>query len=257
MGRLDERVMIVTGGASGIGKSTALLAAQEGARVVIADRNLSGAEAVSHAAGDRAIAVRFDATDAPSIDGVVRMAIDHFGRIDILHNNVAMTADAWARDTTVLETTLETWDLTFSVNLRSQFIACKAVLPHMIRQGGGSIINMASGSGHKGASGLVAYGTSKAAIMGFTRYMAVQYGRHNIRTNAIAPGVVLTEQIKSNKPELEAATLVTLPFPRVGVSSDIAGMVVFLASDEAAYVNGQTINCDGGATAGVAPTIRQ
>jgi NAD(P)-dependent dehydrogenase (short-subunit alcohol dehydrogenase family) len=252
MGRVDGKVAIVTGGAAGIGRSTAELLAREGAVVMVADRNLAGATQVAERIGGQAAAFRFDAADASSIEALVDATITRFSRIDILHNNAAMTAEAWGRDTTVLETSLETWDQTFAINLRSQFVACKAVLPHMLRQGGGAIINMASGSGHKGAPGLIAYGTSKAATMSFTRYVAVQYGRQNIRTNCIAPGVILTEQLLQNAPDLAKATLRTLPFPRVGKPEDIAELVLYLASDQSAFVNGQTFNCDGGSTAGTA-----
>src|ERR1700733_8417472 len=140
MGRVDGKVAIVTGGAMGIGRSTAELLAREGATVMIADRNPPGATQVAERIGGQAAAFRFDAADAPSIEALVEATIARFGRVDILHNNAAMTAEAWGRDTTVLETSLETWDLSFAVNLRSQFVACKAVLPHMLRQGGGAII---------------------------------------------------------------------------------------------------------------------
>ena len=165
MGRLDGKVAIVTGGAAGIGAGTAERLGQEGAKVVIADRNIAGAEQVAHGISNgQALAVQFDATDEGSIQKLIATAKDHFGRIDILHNNVAMTAEAWSRDTNLLDTTVETLDLSYAINLRSRFIACKAALPIMIDQGGGSIINMSSGSGEAGAPTLIAYGTTKAAV---------------------------------------------------------------------------------------------
>jgi NAD(P)-dependent dehydrogenase (short-subunit alcohol dehydrogenase family) len=257
VGRVDGKVAIVTGGAAGIGRSTAELLAREGAAVMVADLNLSGATEVVEGIVGQTAAFAFDAADASSIEALIAATIARFGRIDILHNNAAMTSQAWARDTTVLDTSLDTWDQTFAVNLRSQFVACKAALPHMLRGGGGSIINMASGSGHKGAAGLVAYGTSKAATMCFTRYVAVQYGRQNVRANCIAPGVILTDQVRLNAPDLAAATLRTLPFSRVGKAEDVANMVLYLASDESAFVNGQTFNCDGGSSAGTASFLKE
>ena len=167
------------------------------------------------------------------------MAVRTYGRLDVLHNNVALTADAWGTDLTVLDTPLEVWDLTFTVNLRSHVVATRAALPHLIRDGGGSIINMASVAGDRGRPALTAYGTSKAAVMHFTRFLAAQYGRSRVRSNCIAPGVVLTDQLRANAPDLEASTLETLPFHRVGEPEDIAGVVLFLASDDAAFVNGQ------------------
>ena len=142
MGRLAGKVAIVTGGAAGIGAGTAKRLGQEGAKVVIADRNLAGAEQVAHEiGGNQALAVQFDATDEASIQNVIATAKSHFGRIDVLHNNVAMTAEAWSRDTNLLNTTVETLDLSYSINLRSMFIACKAVMPIMVDQGGGSSVS--------------------------------------------------------------------------------------------------------------------
>ena len=256
MGRLDGKVAIVTGGAAGIGAGTARRLGAEGARVVIADRNVAGAEQVAHAiGGDRALAVQFDATDEASIQRVITTAKDHFGRIDIMHNNVAMTAEAWARDTNLLDTTVETLDLSYAINLRSMFIACKAAVPVMLEQGGGSIINMASGAGVMGAPTLIAYGTTKGGVVTLTKYLAVQYGRRNVRTNCILPGLIMTEQIKENVPDADRLYRRTTPFDRAGTPADIAGMVVFFASDDAAFVNGQIIHCDGGGSAGSAEPL--
>jgi NAD(P)-dependent dehydrogenase (short-subunit alcohol dehydrogenase family) len=256
MPRLDGKIAIITGGAAGIGASTAQRLAQEGAKVVIADRNIVGAETLAHGIGaDKAIAVQFDATDAHSIEKVIATAKNHFGRIDVLHNNVAMTAEAWGRDSNLIDTTLETFDLSYTINLRSMFVACKAVMPIMLDQGGGSIINMSSGAGLAGAPTLIAYGTSKGGIVTLTKYLAVQYGRKNVRSNCILPGLIMTEQIKQNVPNADAIYRRTTPFHRAGTPADVASMVVFFASDDAAFLNGQIVHCDGGKSAGAAEPL--
>lgn len=247
---LGGKVAIVTGGAGGIGQSTAMRLAAEGASVVVADIDLRGAQdVVGRLTGD-GLAVAFDAADDTSVRQVVEATIERFGGVDILHNNVAMTAAAWEVDTTLLDTSLDTWDLTWGINLRSYVVATRAAIPHMLRRGGGAVINMSSRAAHEASPGLIAYGTSKAAVTHFTRYVAVQYGRHNIRCNAIAPGLILTAQLVDHAPQREELTLQRLPFPRVGQPEDVAAAVAFLASDDAAFVNGALLPVDGGQTAG-------
>lgn len=255
MDRLAGKVALITGGAAGIGRATALALAREGAQVVIGDRDLPAAERLAAELSGRGLAVAFDATDASSIEALVATCVAHHGRIDILHNNVAMTDTAWDNDTTVLETSLETWDLSFATNVRSQFIACRAALPHMMAQAGGCIVNMASRAGFVGQMHLVAYGASKGAVYTLTQYLAVQYGRHGIRSNCIAPGPIMTEQLLTHRPDLPAQTLERLPYPRVGQAEDVAGVVLSLASDDMAFVNGQLIFCDGGGSVGQAPPL--
>lgn len=253
--RFDGKVALITGGGAGIGRTTARAFAAEGAHVVVGDRDLPAARAVVDEVDGRGTAVAFDATDPSSIEALIDMAVETYGRLDILHNNVAMTGSAWATDTTVLETSLETWDLTMTTNLRSMFIACKAALPYMLEQRTGSIVNMSSRAGFIGKDALVAYGTSKGAVFTLTQYLAVQYGRYNVRTNCVAPGPIMTEQLLEHRPELEVETLASLPFPRVGRPEDVAGVVLALASDELGFVNGQLIHCDGGGSAGQATLL--
>jgi NAD(P)-dependent dehydrogenase (short-subunit alcohol dehydrogenase family) len=249
MGRVDGKVAIVTGGAGGIGSATAARLAEEGARLVIADLDGALAEEVAHRIGGDAIAVQFDASDVASTEAMIAKAADHFGRIDVLHNNAAFTAGAWSVDTTLLDTSVETWDLTMATNLRSMFVSSKAAMPHMLRQGGGSIINMAAGAAYQGMPALIAYGTSKAGVANFTRYLAVQYGRQNVRSNCILPGLILTKAVTDHVPD--TSNLVPhLPFHRDGQPYDIAALVLFLSSDEAQFMNGQLLCCDGGLSAG-------
>lgn len=250
---LKDRVAVVTGGGGGIGGASARRLAEEGASVVVADYDMNAAEAVADSIGDGALAVRFDARDPESVRAVIAKAVDTHGRLDVLHNNVAITSTAWGTDGTVASNDLSIWDAAWEVNLRSFVVATQAALPHLIDSGNGSVINMASQAALRGSPGLTAYGTTKAAVAHLTRYLAVQHGRDGVRTNCIAPGVILTPQLIANAPQLEEITLQTLPYYRVGTSEDVANLVVFLASDQAAFINGQVISIDGGSTAGVSP----
>jgi NAD(P)-dependent dehydrogenase (short-subunit alcohol dehydrogenase family) len=248
MGRVDNKVALVTGGAAGIGRETAITLAREGAKVVVADIADEGAKQTVEMIGGAASAVHFDATDQQSIEELVASVIAQHGRIDIIHNNAALVGpDAWFTDGSVLTTTVEMWDRAFATNVRSIFLMCKFALPHIVGSGGGSIINMASIGGLRGSSALTAYGTTKAAVIGLTRYIAAQHGKEGVRCNAIAPGVIQTQQLLDAVPDLPKAALAGVASPRVGLPSDIANMVLFLASDEAAFVNGETYRVDGGA----------
>lgn len=252
MGRVADKVALVTGGAAGIGRETAITLAREGARVVIADINIDGAKQVADGIGAHATAVHFDATDQKSIEELVAAVIAAHGRIDVIHNNAALVGpDAWFTDGSVVDTSIEMWDRAFATNVRSIFLMCKYALPHMVAAGGGSIVNMASVGGMRGSTALTAYGTTKAAVIGLTRFVAAQHGKQGVRCNAIAPGVIQTRQLLDAVPDLPEQALATVAAPRVGLPSDIANMVLFLASDESAFVNGEVYRVDGGAmTAG-------
>jgi NAD(P)-dependent dehydrogenase (short-subunit alcohol dehydrogenase family) len=248
MGRVEGKVALVTGGAAGIGRETAVTLAREGARVVVADLNLDGAKETAAMIGDAATPIFCNATDQQSIEELVAAVIGEHGRVDVIHNNAALVGpDAWFTDSTVIDTSVEMWDRAFATNVRSIFLICKYALPHMVENGGGSIINMASVGGMRGSTALTAYGTTKAAVIGLTRFIAAQHGKQGVRCNAIAPGVIQTQQLLDAVPDLPAAALATVASPRVGLPSDIANMVLFLASDESAFVNGETYRVDGGA----------
>jgi NAD(P)-dependent dehydrogenase (short-subunit alcohol dehydrogenase family) len=166
MQRLAGKVAIVTGGGGGIGSATALRLAREGAKVVCADINLETAQRAADALEGNGLALRFDAADADSIEAMVTQTVEHFGRLDILHNNTAITdPQTHGQDLSLLEIPMEVWRKTLDVNLTGYMLACRLAIPHMIEAGGGSIINTASGSGTKGDLVRIAYGTSKAAII--------------------------------------------------------------------------------------------
>ncbi|MAT52204.1 MAG: short-chain dehydrogenase [Porticoccaceae bacterium] len=246
MSRLDKKVAIVAGGATGIGAACARRYSREGARVIIGDLNIDVARELAESLGPDAIAVRYDASDADSIKNLIDTTVETFGTINVLHNNVALTSPAvQALDTTVVDIPLDTWNAILNVNVTSFLLGSKYAIPHMIEAGGGSIINTSSDSGRVGDLVRTAYGASKAAVISLTQHIAVQYGLQGIRCNAITPGVILSEQMKSD------AALVNFIKPHIltpefGTPDDIASLATFLASDESLYITGQAIACDGG-----------
>lgn len=253
MTRLDGRVAVVTGGAGGIGRASSIALAEAGAMVAVADIDAAGAAAVAEAIaamGGKAVALTVDLAEEADISAMIAGAVEHFGRLDILHNNAALTApEVLSRDTAVTEMTVEVWERTMAVNLRSQMLACKYAIPAMLEgdRGGGSIINMSSGASLSGDAIRVAYGTSKAGVNTLTRYVAASHGKQGIRVNTIVPGLILTDAVARQVPEATlAAYSERLLTPEVGQPSDIANLVVFLASDSSRYITGQMIIIDGG-----------
>jgi NAD(P)-dependent dehydrogenase (short-subunit alcohol dehydrogenase family) len=247
MQRLQGKVAIVTGGGGGIGSATARRLALEGAKVVCADINLESAQRAADALAGNGLAVHFDGGDARSIEAMVECAVEHFGRLDILHNNTAVTdPQTHGQDRTLLDIPMEVWQKTLDVNLTGYMLACRFAVPHMIAAGGGSIINTASGSGTLGDLARIAYGTSKAAVINLSRYIAAQYGRQGVRCNAIAPGVIVTPAMRATAPDVLAFASKYVLTPRLGTPEDIAALTAFLASDEAGYITGECIGINGG-----------
>jgi NAD(P)-dependent dehydrogenase (short-subunit alcohol dehydrogenase family) len=247
MKRLQGKIAIVTGGGGGIGSAVVRRFVSEGAKVAVADVFADSAKAVAEPLGDAAIAVQFDASDPASVEAMVEATVSHFGRLDILHNNAAMTDPVKSQmDTDAVTIPLEIWDEIIDVNLRGYLLGCKYAIPHMIAGGGGSIINTASNSGTAGDLARIAYGASKGAIITMTKYIATQHGRQNIRCNSVAPGVVLTEALSKTVPGLADIIKRHILTPEFGVPDDIAALVAFLASDESRYITGENISISGG-----------
>ncbi|GAB6988295.1 SDR family NAD(P)-dependent oxidoreductase [Paenibacillus pini] len=248
MGRVQGKVAVVTGGASGIGLATAQVLAKEGAKVVIADFNQKGAEEAAQeivSQGGEAIGIFLDASKEESIKETIEKTVEKYGTVNILFNNVGLTN--LKKDLDVLNLDLDEWDRLMDVNLKSVLIGCKYAIPHMIEAGGGSIINTASMAAFASDAIRTAYGASKAAVVHLTKYVATQYGMHNIRCNAVAPGLILTPAAKNNlSPELQKTFMRYNALPYHGEPEDIANTVLFLASDEVKFLTGQTIEVEGG-----------
>jgi NAD(P)-dependent dehydrogenase (short-subunit alcohol dehydrogenase family) len=197
--------------------------------------------------GSHAVAYQFDAADVASVESLVSSTVQRFGRLDVLHNNAAISSpEVHARDRNAIDITFATWDEIMAVNVRGYLAGCKYALPAMIAQGGGAIVNTASTGGFAGDITRMAYSVSKAAIIGLTRQIATHYGRQGIRCNAVAPGLVLTPGTRGAAPQVIEVMHRHLLVPELGEPEDIAAVVCFLASNEARYINGQTYIADGG-----------
>jgi NAD(P)-dependent dehydrogenase (short-subunit alcohol dehydrogenase family) len=251
MGLVHGKVAIVTGGGANIGEACAKMLAKEGASLVVADINLQGAQRVAQeigAAGGTAIALAVDLGDEASIAAMVDATIEHYGTINILHNNAANTGAAqMTRDGALTDMEADVWDAAFDINTRGTMLMTKHVAPHMIAGGGGSIINTSSGVSLLGDILNPAYSASKAAVNALTRNTAAQFGRANIRCNAVLPGLVLSPVARAQMTEEQLKMIQRhVLMPRESVADDIAGAVTWLASDMASFVTGQIISVDGG-----------
>ena len=246
--QLKDRVAVVTGGGSGLGREMALRFAREGAAVVVADVN----EATAHAVADeicmangRAVGVRVDVRAQTEVEAMVAVARDSFGALHVLVNSAGL-----GEQTAFLKQTVEGFERIIAVNLTGSFRCAHLAAPEMIKAGWGRIINIASVTGLQGVSGRVSYGASKTGIVGMTRALAIELAPYNITVNAIAPGPVETEMVRQvHTQATRDAYHRTTPLRRYGTTTEIADGALFLASDQASYITGHTLPIDGGMTA--------
>jgi meso-butanediol dehydrogenase/(S,S)-butanediol dehydrogenase/diacetyl reductase len=255
--RFDGKVGVVTGAGSGIGRATAIGFARRGGQVVVADVNGDNAASVVAeitAAGGTALAVTADMTQPRDIDAMLDRAVDTYGRIDVLHNNafgVPPTLQG-RRMARVAELDQGVWDYTLHVGLTAVMQATRSVLPIMLRQRGGAIVNTASISGLFGDFGIAAYNAMKAGVVNFTRVVAMEYAGENIRCNCVCPGAIDTPLLRRSLDTIQGfsqATVAAIPMGRLGKPEEMANVVLFLASDLASYVTGAAFVADGGLTA--------
>ncbi|MEM8488216.1 MAG: SDR family oxidoreductase [Bacteroidota bacterium] len=247
--RIQGKTALITGGGTGIGRAIAMLFAEEGATVAISGRRKSQLDKAVSSMGANVMAIQTDVTDMAQVQQMVDTVMSAWGRIDILVNNAAVITSR----TALVDTPVEAWDVMMDINVRGIFYVCKAVLPHMMQQGSGSIINIASVAGQRGQPGNSTYSTTKGAVMNLTRSVAVDYGPYSIRCNSISPALVRTEMAETRlKPgedwDVRAAKewIPNYPLGRIGTPEDIAYGALFLASDEASWVSGIDLTMDGG-----------
>jgi NAD(P)-dependent dehydrogenase (short-subunit alcohol dehydrogenase family) len=240
MGRVDGKVCVITGAASGIGAESARLFAAEGATVVGVDLS-DGAE------GD--LAIQADVTDSEQVEAMYARTRDEYGRIDVIFNNAGISPDD---DASVLDTSLDAWQRVQDVNLKSVFLCCKYGIPHLLEGGGGSVINTASFVATMGAAtSQISYTASKGGVLALSRELGVEFARRGVRVNALCPGPVntpLLQELFAKDPEKAQRRLVHLPMGRFAEAGEIARAALFLASDDSSYVTASTFLVDGGLT---------
>ena len=252
MDRLADKVVVITGGGSGIGRASAKMFAAEGATVVVAEIDETLGEASARDAGTRARFMRTDVTDEESVKQMVRQAREAFGRIDVLLN---CAGGSLREDRPVTEVDLSVWDHTVNLDLKGPFLCCRHVIPVMVEQGRGSVVNFSSVVALRGNHIAHVYVMAKGGLISFTRALAGAYSPKGIRVNAVCPGIVLTERVKSrftggNQIRFGGTDNVAERYPfAVGQPEDIANVALFLASDESRMVNGAAIPAEGGFSA--------
>ena len=244
-GRLEGKVAVITGAASGIGRASARRFAAEGAHVVVAD--LADADGEALAAELGGLYVHADVTDSGQVQAMYAAAAGRFGGVDVLFNNAGISPPD---DDSILETELDAWRRVQEVNLTSVYLCCKYGIPHLLERGGGSVVNTASFVAVMGAAtSQISYTASKGGVLAMSRELGVQFARQGVRVNALCPGPVntpLLQELFAKDPEKAKRRLVHLPMGRFAEATEIANAALFLASDESSYVNASTFLVDGG-----------
>jgi NAD(P)-dependent dehydrogenase (short-subunit alcohol dehydrogenase family) len=249
MGRLDDKICVITGAGGGMGREAAILFSEEGARVCVADVNLEAAESTASEARD-AFAIQVDVANEASVKAMMDATAERYGGIDVLYNNAGISPND---DASVLDTSVEAWERVQAVNTKGVFLCCKHGIPYLQQRGGGSVINVASFVAILGAAtSQISYTASKGAVLSMTRELAVQFARENIRVNALCPGPVETPLLLSifgDDPAALERRRTHWPMGRLAKPREIVNGALFLASDESSYVTGSTFLVDGGLTA--------
>jgi len=247
-GRVDGKVALVTGGASGIGRATALTFAREGAKLVIADTNDEGGQQTVHMIteqGGEAIFIQVDVTSASAVEALISKTVETYGRLDCAHNNAGIASGVRALTADYPE---ERWHQVIAVNLTGVWLCMKYEMVQMLHHGGGAIVNTASIAGLVGGAGGAAYTASKHGVVGLTKTAALEYAQQGIRVNCVCPGYIQTPMTAQgmSDPEQMARIIAREPLGRVGAPEEVAETVVWLCSDAASFVTGHTMTVDGG-----------
>ena len=245
MGKLDDKIAVITGAGQGIGRAIAEKFAAEGATVVVTDVNGTTAEQTAAAIGRAAVAFATDVTSLESVEAMVAAVQERFGRIDVLVNNAG-----WDKGGRFVDSDPADWERAIAINLVGVLNTSKAVLPLMAEQGSGAVVNLGSDAGRVGSSGEAVYSAAKGGVIAFTKTTAREMARHQVRANCVCPGPTDTALFHSFAPDpkLQEALIRAIPFRRLAQPSDIANAVAFFASDEASYITGQTVSVSGGLT---------
>ena len=248
--RLQDRVAVITGAGSGIGRAMSLLFAREGARVLAADLDGAAAEETAAQVGAQCVAMRVDASQPDEVRAMIERAVAEMGRIDVLCNNAGIGST-----TDVVDCEPDDWDRVMTVNVRSVFLGCKYAVPHMVRQGRGAIVNTASVAGMVGVPKRASYCASKGAVIALTRQVAMDFVKQGVRVNCVCPGTVDSPWVErllagvDDRAAARAALEARQPMGRLGTPEEVAAAALYLASDDAAFVTGTSLVLDGGWTA--------
>ena len=252
--RLQDKVCLITGGAAGIGKATAIKFASEGAKVVLCDVDQEAGDALARELGNGAVFYKVDVTNRDAVQEWVDDVVDRFGRVDVLVNNAGITRDGlfvkFKEGQVVSQMPEHDFDLVIKVNLKGVFNCAQAVTPQMIKQGGGVILNASSIVGLYGNFGQTNYAATKFGVIGMTKTWSRELGRYNIRVNAVCPGFILTEMVQKMPEKILEGLAAKTPLGRMGKPEDVANLYAWLASDEAAYISGTAVSIDGGMVLG-------